>query len=636
MLHYIRDLQFTSQPTADYDANLMVSSYILFHLLRLMGWSWLWECDTQNSAPNHCPDGDMEEATAASWLALGSGPATLSKDSASKHQGYNSLKVDSLGNADDGARSSALTSMENSTVYRVSLWASNNTGSAWNVDVDTGTGSFTNVGTIPNNGGVWTLYHFTFTTAASGTRYIRVVDNNATGGNLYVDDINIYRSWFEYNLDNSGSDGDVQNGNEFSSAGYTFVTGDIGKVLIFYDPVNLGNSGAYLIDSIASGNAVLTLRMGGSETLINTSVGTLAWRMVDHTAAPLSDYIGSSESGAGWGLESPHASKWRLFFRHRADNGATPRSIMTWSSPIEAEFSSMDGRILEYEPSTFRPNGDLYDFTNIATVNGWYLVGNGGRSGQTHGRLYAMVASGGEFVSLALRSVSESTQNAMGLFGITGTDALHTARESFVHLAKRNDPTSGANEIAFNAFSYNGVCGTDETIMPPAALGFWNTDEITFQDADNRANPYSGDEFLQRPLVLRDYDGVYGHYSEKEFDLEDALWACRYNLNEFEPFGPVEGTNSAFSITGSTVTLTANESIFTADMVGKEITINGATTPGNDGTFIITSRISATQVTYENAGGATEAGAGTCEVGAYYFHFEGGVCWKWPGFTAVA
>jgi len=41
-------------------------------------------------------------------------------------------------------------------------------------------------------------------------------------------------------------------------------------------------------------------------------------------------------------------------------------------------------------------------------------------------------------------------------------------------------------------------------------------------------------------------------------------------------------------------------------------------------------------VTYENAGGATEAGAGTWDVGAYYFHFENGVCWKWPGFTAVA
>jgi len=637
MLHYIRDLQFPRYPAADYDANLMVSSYILFHFLRVMGWQWLWECDTQDNVPDHCPDGDMEETGTASWLALGTGPAVLAKSSVTKHQGYNGLEVDSQGNADDGVRSSALTSMENSEVYRIALWASNNTGSAWNVDVDTGTGSFTNVGTIPDNGGTWTRYDFTFTTAASGTRYLRVLDNNATGGNLYLDDINIFRSWFEYRgLDQSGSDGDVQNGDEFSSAGYTFVVGDIGKVLVFYDPNNLGNSGAYEVGSVNAGNAVLTLRMGGSEQLINTAVGTLAWRLIDLSQAPTSNYVSASESGAGWGLESPHASKWRLFFRHRANNGSTPRCIKTWSSPIEAEFTPMDGHILEYDPSTLRPRGALYDWTNINTTDGWYLVGNGGRSGDTHGRLYAMVASGGEFVSLALRSVTESTQNAMGLFGITGTDALHTARESFVHMAKRNGALSGGNEVGFNVFSYDGACGTDENIMPPAALGFWNTSEVTFQDSDNKANPFSGDEFLQRPIVLRDVEGGYGHYSEKEFDLEDALWACRSNLNEWTPFGSVDGTNSQFTLAGSTITFTSNEALFTADMVGREITITGATTPGNDGTFVITSYISGTQVTYENAGGATEAGAGTWDVGAYYFHFENGVCWKWPGFTAVA
>jgi len=71
-------------------------------------------------------------------------------------------------------------------------------------------------------------------------------------------------------------------------------------------------------------------------------------------------------------------------------------------------------------------------------------------------------------------------------------------------------------------------------------------------------------------------------------------------------------------------------------MVGREITIAGATTPGNDGTFVITSYISTTQVTYENAGGATEAGAGTWAAFEQYFHFDEGFCWKWPGFTALS
>jgi len=640
MLHYIRDLLILDRPSGDYDGNVMQGSYVFYHFLRVMGWTWLWECDSQSDPPNHCPDGDMEEDDAATWLALGTGPAVLTKDSATKHQGYNALEVDSQGNADDGVRSAALTNMEDSTVYRLALWASNNTGSAWNVDVDDGSGSFANVGTVPNNGGTWTLYHFTFTTNAGGTRYVRVLDNNATGGNLYLDDINVFRSWFEYNLDNSGSDGDVQNGDEFSSSGYSFVAGDINKVLVFYDPSNLGNSGAYTINSVNAGNAVLTLRMGGSETLINTAVGNLEWRLLDMTAAPTTAYVAgggsASESGAGWGLESSHASKWRLFFRHRATNGSTERCVATWSSPIEAEFSSVDGHILEYEPSTLRPRGDIFNWSGISTTDGWYLVGTGGNNTNENARLYAMVASGGEFVSFCSRPTTAGASNAVGLFGVTGADSLHTARESFVHMAKRNNPLSAGDEADFDVFAADGACGTDETLMPPAAFGFWNTDEVTFQESDCKANPFSGDEFLQRPIVLRDYDGSYGHYSEKEFDVEDAIWACRSNLTEWAPFGPIDGTNSAFSITGTTVTLTSNEALFTADMVGREITIAGATSGGNDGTFVITSYISTTQVTYENAAGVTEAGAGTWEVGAYYFHMENGVCWKWPGFTAVA
>lgn len=644
MLHYIRDLLYPRRPSADYDGNLMMGSYVLFHFLRVMGWDWLWECDSQEDAPNHCPDGDQEETTAASWTALGTGPAILSKDSAQKHQGYNALKIDSQGNADDGVQSSNFTNMENSVAYRVAVWAHNNTGSAWNVLVDNGDATPVVVGTIPDNSGVWTLYHFTFTSHTSGNRFIQFIDNNASGGDLYVDDINVFRSWFEYNLDNSGSDGDVVNGDEFESTGYTFVAGDVDKVLVFFDPTNLGNSGAYTVNAVNAGNAVLTLRMGGSETLINTTGNTLVWRLLDMTQAPATSYTTeggtASESGAGWGMASPHASKWRLFFRHRGINGNIDKPIMTWSSPIEADFSSMDGHILEYEPSTLRPRGEIFDWTNLGTTDGWYMVGNGGITTSTHARLYAMVASGGEFVSMALRTVPESTQNVMGFFGITGSDALHTDRESFVHLAKRNFALTAADELNYaTGFSVDGACGTDETLMPPAALGFWNTTEITFNEADNQANPFTDDEFLQRPLVLRDYNGHYGHYSEKECTVEDALWACRANLNEFTPFSPREGDLSGggdgFAVSGSTVTCTDTAGEFTADMVGREITIAGSTT--NDGTFVVTGYTSPTVITWENGGTpSTEAGAGTWEVGVEYFHFENGVCWKWPGFTAVA
>jgi len=637
MLHYIRDLLIPRRPAGDYAATNMIASYVLFHFFRVMGWVWLWECDTQNSPANHCPDGDMETSGVADWTVIGT--ATRVKDAAVKHQGLYSLKVTSAA-LNDGIRTAILTSTENTTVYRVALWASNNSGAAWNVDVDNGSGAFANVGTIPDNGGVWTLYHFTFTTNAGGNRYVRVVDNNTTTTDVYLDDINVFRSWFEYNgVDQNGSDGDVQNGDEFSSAAYTFVVGDVGKVVVFYDPTNLGNSGAYTVDSINAGNAVLALRMGGSETLINTAVGTLVWRLLDLTAAPISSYAtggSASESGAGWGLESPHASGWRLFFRHRALAGSNAKSIMTWSSPIDADFSVMTGEFMNYEPSTFRPRGDSYDWAGYASVEGWFLVGNGGSTSETHKRLYAMVSSGGELAAIATRTVPTHTSNTLGMFGLSGTDARHTARESHVHLAKRDGGNTPLNEMIFTVFSYDGACGSDEATMPPVALGMWNTDEVSIRDLDNQANIYSGEEVLQRPIVLRDHSGDYGFYSEKEFDIEDALWMCRTNLGEFAPFSPIEGVGDSLAFAAGTVTLTDAAGDFTAGMVGREITIAGSTTPANDGTFVVTGYTSPTVIAYANAAGVTEAFPGTWSAAPGYFHFQNGVCWKWPGLTAVA
>lgn len=639
MLHYIRDLLIARRPSADYAATNMLASYIFYHFLRVMGWTWLWECDTINTVSNHCPDGDMEDTGTSNWTALGT--ASLAKDSASKHQGHYALEVSSAA-LNDGVRSAALTSMEDSTTYRVALWASNDTGSAWNVDVDDGSGSFSNVGTIPDNSGTWTLYHFSFTTAASGTRYLRVVDNNATSGDIYLDDINIFRSWFEYNgVSQSGTDGYFTN-NEFASFGYTFVGGDVGKVLVLYasHAEEFGISGAYVINSISSGRAVLTLRMGGSEQIPDTIHGDIVWRVVDLSAAPMSSYAGeggtTSEAGAGWGLASPHSSKWRLFFRHRAGSGSTARSIMTWSSPIESEFSVMDGVFQPYNPSTFQPRGETYDYGGYSTVDGWFLVGNGGDASETHKRLYAMVSDGGEIASIVTRTVPEDTDNMMGFFGLTGTDARHISRESHVHFAKRNGSLTVSNELRFESFSNDGACGTDETTMPPASVGYWSCSTNPISDANAKANPFSGDEWLMRLLVLRDKNGDYGFYSEKELDVEDAIWACRANLTEFQPFSPITGTGDSFAFSTPTVTLTDAAGDFTQDMVGREITIAGATSPGNDGTFVVASYISATQITYSNVSGVAEAFSGTWSVGPQYFHFEQGVCWKWPGFTALA
>jgi len=83
--------------------------------------------------------------------------------------------------------------------------------------------------------------------------------------------------------------------------------------------------------------------------------------------------------------------------------------------------------------------------------------------------------------------------------------------------------------------------------------------------------------------------------------------------------GDAQGTGDSFSLAGTTITFTDAGATFQDHDVGKDIVIEGATTPGNDGTFVITSRISATQITYENASGATEAYSGTWKI-RYDFH----------------
>lgn len=75
--------------------------------------------------------------------------------------------------------------------------------------------------------------------------------------------------------------------------------------------------------------------------------------------------------------------------------------------------------------------------------------------------------------------------------------------------------------------------------------------------------------------------------------------------------GSLFGVGDSFSKAGTTITFTDASAAFVTSDVGKTIRIAGAITSGNNGLFVITSRISGTQITYENAAGATEAFTGT-------------------------
>jgi hypothetical protein len=70
---------------------------------------------------------------------------------------------------------------------------------------------------------------------------------------------------------------------------------------------------------------------------------------------------------------------------------------------------------------------------------------------------------------------------------------------------------------------------------------------------------------------------------------------------------PVAAVGDGFAFAAGVVTLTDLSALFVSSMVGRQITILGATTPGNDGTFVIRSVSGGgTVITYTNAAGFTE------------------------------
>jgi len=70
------------------------------------------------------------------------------------------------------------------------------------------------------------------------------------------------------------------------------------------------------------------------------------------------------------------------------------------------------------------------------------------------------------------------------------------------------------------------------------------------------------------------------------------------------------GVGDALAVAGVNVTLTDAAGAFVANNVGQFITINGATTPANNGSFLVTAR-TATTITFTNAAGVAEAYTGT-------------------------
>jgi hypothetical protein len=518
MYHWIRDCPvYKKNPS--YGNGYGESMYIFYHFLRTAGWSWIWECD--GVVDNHCTDASMEAAGVTDWTAVGS--VMRSKSTSQKHMLTQSLEVTSMSSG-DGVRSAALVSMSAGITYRLTFWAYNNSGQAWDVQFDPGSGSFASVGTIPSDG-AWTQYDFSVTTDPSGTTYFRVLDTNASIGTIYLDSVVLRESWFEYagvlGEDLSGSpDGQILNDDEFHSGSYSFTVGDVDRYICVWDPTNVGNSGVYRITGVNGTDAIMDLRAGGTPAL--TAQTGLRWRLVDTAFAPSVNYNNSAspetQRHSGWGLESPHSEKWRFFMRGSAVSTNSADWLVTWSAPYDVDFNVENGN--------FDSNAlSLHQYAPVyAKTNHW--VGRGFCGYNWSGipdfqRLYLQTDDDGSYLYMVMRAGNDTKADTEGtlVVGFSGADSYHTLRESFVHFGKQ------ATDIAVDwsmywddsnyqrRVPYNGVQVVDENGFRMArcvwmCLGFGSgTASNKHAYTPPRSNPFGDEIMMYRPRLARDYDG---------------------------------------------------------------------------------------------------------------------------------
>jgi hypothetical protein len=539
--HWIRDLPITFA-TATRGQGQM--DYVVFHFLRTAGWEWIWECDGYaGDDPNRVPDGNMEAAGVASYTALGS--AVLSKVTTPLRSGTQALHVASSA-SNDGVETSLLTSMETSTEYHVAIWARNDSGNAWDVDVDPGTG-YANVGTIPDNGGVWTLYHFSFTSAALGAQKLRIVDSNSTLDEIHVSDILIFRSLFEYNPADAwegGSGGIITNPDQFSAPSYNFAAGDIGKVVCIWDTTNLGNSGAYAITSVAAGVATLDLRSGSAA--LTTQAG-LSWRMIDLAAAPENAAGGNTaERGAGFGLQSPHSSGHRMFLRQSQHGPTSPNidAAAIWGAPEDTDFDFSTGTFYLTGPSS--QNTRQAPYTRLTVNTGpWadtHVFVSGDESAGSR-RFFLMTDDDGSFMTMFAWDSDNSDHECL-VIGYLGVDVQHPGVEEWGLFSRWEIvyPSNWVSSVDFDAntyrFAYAGtVIGPDgQAVRAGWAQYGYSTSVGTEPITQSNAGPnrWSGNEWLHRPLIARDLWGTDQAPSERDGDF--GVYQGRQNMVDLSTF----------------------------------------------------------------------------------------------------
>jgi hypothetical protein len=442
--------------------------------------------------------------------------------------------------------------------YEIVLWAFNDSGVTWDVTVDQGDGVLVTVGTIPDNSGVWTEYHFQFATLSTGSRYIYITCPTTGAYEINIDCFQVFTSMFESHRLNANGDGDAGhypadgqliNPDHFSSASYVPSAKDIGRWLFVYDPTNPTNSGVYKIIADIGGGVVRVDLRSGTATF-TTSLANLCWRIVDiegqfhWTASSTPAQILT----CGVGFESKHSSKWRLFHRHMLMTGTTliSRGTVLWASPEDTDFDSSTGHFYTDGPSSMRSRQGEYTYWAGSTPPSVFqhVTAGPGSTAASTTRTFIMTDDDCSFFNLM--HWRTATDGGSYSVGYTGSDADHPGVEEFI-LWSRSDSSNFPCEwdtegsLSYTSTMWNGGTGfSSYELAVPSTLGllaarYVSDTSIVINQTNNGDNPWSGEEIVYPAPIVRDHTGDEGCPSIREANGM-GLYMGRNNLPQLATF----------------------------------------------------------------------------------------------------
>lgn len=190
-----------------------------------------------------------------------------------------------------------------------------------------------------------------------------------------------------------------------------------------------------------------------------------------------------------------------------------------------------------------------------------------------------------------------------------------TVRDSFVsHCLAMSAPEEKKERICY--LSYKLPLGDLESTTGEVAPGLEGGNKAIVDPGQNFLSQYNvipGNE-----VVITSPASIAGEYvvgngtTEDRLELEGANWALVPEMTSaLGNFGGQNALVANFTLAGTTVTLETagtGSNLFSASDIGRTIVVAGATSPANNGAFVITGVPAPNQVEYTNALGVTEAG----------------------------